>query len=144
MGEKKQTNDFTDLCWIQSVCISVVFAVKYLEAFLNMEKYIGNSLGLHEVFFIVFFCREVMLAQPFLYGCVCVCVRWEDLRCVASLLKDRETRKTEYFIICSETARKYVSLNIEKRKNLTEQREPVRLVCKKNVLYISLGMVFRG
>lgn len=30
-----------------------------------MEKYIGNSLGLH-VFLIVFFCREVILAQPFL------------------------------------------------------------------------------
>lgn len=33
-GQKnKQTNDFTDLCWNQSVCISVVFAVIYLEAF---------------------------------------------------------------------------------------------------------------
>lgn len=29
-----------------------------------MEKYIGNSLGLH-VFLIVFFCREVILAQTF-------------------------------------------------------------------------------
>lgn len=32
-GGKRQTNDFTDLCWNQSVCISVVFAVIYLEAF---------------------------------------------------------------------------------------------------------------
>lgn len=31
--KEKQTNDFTDLCWNQSVCISVVFAVIYLEAF---------------------------------------------------------------------------------------------------------------
>lgn len=35
---KKQTNDFNDLCWNQSVCISVVFAVIYLEAFCNHEK----------------------------------------------------------------------------------------------------------
>lgn len=32
---KQQTNDFTDLCRSRSVCISVVFAVIYLEAFFN-------------------------------------------------------------------------------------------------------------
>lgn len=102
MGEKKQTNDFTDLCWIQSVCISVVFAVKYLEAFLNMEKYIGNSLGLHEVFFIVFFCREVMLAQPFLYGCVCVCVfvgRISDVSPHCSRIAKRERQNISSFAV---------------------------------------------
>lgn len=41
-GEK--TNDYTDLCWNQSVCIAVVFAVIYLEAFCNQQKrkYIGQ------------------------------------------------------------------------------------------------------
>lgn len=34
------------------LCISVGFAVLYLEAFLNLEKYIGNSLGLHELLFL--------------------------------------------------------------------------------------------
>lgn len=46
MDRKKtqQTNDFTDLCWNQSVCISVVFAVIYLEAFFNHGKIYGAIL----------------------------------------------------------------------------------------------------
>lgn len=55
-----------------SLCISVGFAVLYLEAFLNMGKYIGNSLGLHELLFFFlyrefFFCREVITAQHFFF-----------------------------------------------------------------------------
>lgn len=59
-GQKKETNDITDLCWNQSVCISVVFAVIYLEAFFNHGKIYWQFFGIACVF-----CREVMLAQQF-------------------------------------------------------------------------------
>lgn len=48
-GQKKnkQTNDFTDLCWNQSVCISVVFCCNIFRGiFLIMEKYIGQFFGI--------------------------------------------------------------------------------------------------
>lgn len=45
-GQKKETNDFTDLCWNQSVCISVVFAVIYLEAFFNHGKIYWQFFGI--------------------------------------------------------------------------------------------------
>lgn len=64
----QQTNDFTDLCWNQSVCISVVFFCCniFRGIFLIMENILGNSLGLHEFLIVFFFSREVILAQQFL------------------------------------------------------------------------------
>lgn len=65
-GQKKLNKPMTSLTSAgTSLCISVVFAVIYLEAFFNHGKiYWAILLGLHE-FLIVFFCREVILAQQF-------------------------------------------------------------------------------
>lgn len=42
------TNDFADLRWNRSVCISVVSCCKIFRGiFFIMENILGNSLGLH-------------------------------------------------------------------------------------------------